>query len=294
LLQDISISEAFELYRLEYIVYRNQSPKTEEMNHLVMKSLIAYLGDSLMSELTFDKVRKWKEELTKTKSTNTVRGYIIKLRVVLGHLRLRGYNVLNPDLVGVPKRKTVVVEFITTEEVNSLIDCVFKPQNGYSTLNRYRNRAIVALLYASGIRVSELCSLNRLSIRPDGSFTMIGKGDSARLCFIDDRAALYIKEYLDRRTDNDPSLFISELTGKRISKDTVQAIFRNARIKAGFEKMVHPHTLRHSFATNLLQNNTNLLYVSKFLGHKSVQTTEMYTHVVDEDLRAVYSEKHTL
>jgi integrase/recombinase XerD len=258
LLQDISISEAFELYRLEYIVYRNQSPKTEEMNHLVMKSLIAYLGDSLMSELTFDKVRKWKEELTKTKSTNTVRGYIIKLRVVLGHLRLRGYNVLNPDLVGVPKRKTVVVEFITTEEVNSLIDCVFKPQNGYSTLNRYRNRAIVALLYASGIRVSELCSLNRLSIRPDGSFTMIGKGDSARLCFIDDRAALYIKEYLDRRTDNDPSLFISELTGKRISKDTVQAIFRNARIKAGFEKMVHPHTLRHSFATNLLQNNTNL------------------------------------
>lgn len=290
----VSISEAFELYRVEYIVFRNQSSRTEEMNTVAMKSLIGYLGDIQVAELNFDKVRKWKEHLSKTKGQNTVRGYIIKLRVVLNHLRLRGYEALNPDLIGVPKRAEKVVNFITPQEVERLIECVFKAQSGYPTIRRYRNRVIVSFLYASGIRVSELVSLDRLSIQEDGTFTIIGKGGKSRLCFIDERTKLYLAEYLSLRKDSEAALFVSELTGRRISKDTVQEIFRNAKVKAGFEKPVHPHTLRHSFATNLLRNNTNLVYVRDFLGHKSVQTTEMYTHVVNEDLRRQYLENHTI
>ncbi len=288
------ISEAFELYRLEHIVFRNQSVRTEEMNRLAMKSLINFAGDLPIEELTFDIVRRWKEHLSKTHSQNTVRGYIIKLRTVLNHLRLHGHLVLDPGLVGVPKRSERVVDFITPAEVEYLIQCVFKSQAGYPKIRRYRNRAIISFLYASGVRVSELTSLNRLSIQEDGTFTIIGKGGKSRLCFLDDRTITYLNEYLELREDNDPALFTSELTGKRISKDTVQEIFRNAKRKGGFEKPVHPHTMRHSFATNLLRNNTNLLYVRDFLGHKSVQTTEIYTHVVNEDLRQIYLEKHSI
>lgn len=288
------LSEIFELYRLEVIVFKNQSTKTDEMNRTAAKSLVSYIGDVDATTLTFDMVRKWKDYLSKSKSQNTVRGYIIKLRVVLEHARLRGYEVLDPRLVPVPKRKTTVVTFITPDEVNKLIECVFKEQSGYSKLNRYRNRAVIALLYASGIRVSELCSLDRLSIQSDGTFTLIGKGDVPRLCFLDQRALIFISEYLALRDDNNQALFLSDSTGKRVSKDTVQEIFRNAKRKCGFEKAVHPHIMRHSFATNLLRNNTNLLYVSKFLGHKSIETTSMYTHVVNEDLRAIYREKHSI
>lgn len=287
------ITEAFEAYRLEHIVFRNQSSRTEEMSNLACKSLVRFAGDIPIDELTFDVVRKWRDDMAKTKSQNTVRGYIIKLRVVLHHARLKGINALNPDLIGVPKRKTTIVHFITPKEIEKLIECVFKPQAGYSTHNRYRNRAIVAVLAASGIRVSELLSLDRLSIREDGTFTIVGKGDKPRLCFLDERAIRYTNEYLSYRNDNERALFISEKTRKRISKDTVEEAFRTGTKRGGFDKPVTPHTMRHSFATDMLRNNTNMVYVRDFLGHKSVQTTEMYTHVVNEDLKKIYKEKHT-
>ena len=289
---DITLSEAFETYRLEYIVFRNQSSRTEEMHQCALKSLLAFTGDIKLSELTFDTVRKWRDHMAKSKGQNTVRGYILKLRVVLKHMRLKGYEVLNPEIIGVPKRKAQVVTFITPDEIDQLIDCVFKPQAGYSQQLRYRNRAIVAVLAASGIRVSELTSLDILSIRDDGTFTIIGKGDSARLCFLDERALCFIRSYLAIRKDTTKALFVDR-AGNRISKCTVEEIFRNATRKGDFEKQITPHTMRHSFATDLLRNNTNLVYVRDFLGHKSVQTTEMYTHVVNEDLKRIYKECHT-
>ncbi len=294
------LSEAFEIYRQDFIVYNNQSKKTEEMHGLALKSLISFLGDIDIESLTFQHIRDWKDHLLKvpddkgkTKGINTVRGYILKLRVVIAYLRKRGYQLIDEKIIGIPKRKSTVVEFITEHEVKQLIDASFAPKNGYSTLNRHRNRAVISILYASGIRVSELCSLNRTTIQPDSTFTVVGKGDKPRLCFLDERTQLYLGEYLSIRDDNNPALFLSDLTKERMSVATAQEIFKRARVKARFTKLVHPHTMRHSFATNLLRNGTNLLYVSKFLGHASVQTTEMYTHVVDEDLRRVYQEKHT-
>lgn len=290
----IFISDAFEIYRRDYIVYQGQSKKTEEMHLLSLKSLRGFLGDIPLKDLTFQNVRDWKEHIGKDKTQNTVRGYILKLRVVLEFMRLRGYECINHQVIAIPKKQSTPVDFINEEDVAKLIEAVFKVKAGYTTTNRYRNRAVISLLYASGLRVSELCRMNISDIQRDNTFTVVGKRGKVRLCFLDDRTKTYIQEYLKLRKDNNPALFLSDLTSQRVSASTVQKIFRVARVKAGFTRPIHPHTMRHSFATNLLRNNTNLLYVKEFLGHTSVQTTEMYTHVVNEDLRRIYLEKHTL
>lgn len=261
-----------------------------------MKSLISYTGDIPVKDLTFDLVRKWKEHLEKDRSQNTVRGYIIKLRVVLKHLHVKGIkDILNPEMVGVPKKENKVVDYISPEDVNRLIDAAFVHYTYGLEITSYRNRAIISLLYASGIRVSELCNLNIATLKMDDmTFTVIGKGNKPRLCFFDSRTKYYVQTYLEMRTDHDPALFTSPKSGKRISPGTVQEMFIFVTGKAGFDKQITPHTMRHSFATNMLKNNANLLYIRDFLGHQSIQTTEMYTHVVNNDLRKIYQDKHTI
>lgn len=289
------VSEAFELYRVEHIVYLNQSQRTEEMSANACKTLLRFIGkDIQVSELTFEIIRKWKEDLEKTHSQNTVRGYILKLKVVVKHLNHREVpGVINHEMIGLPKRKQVVVEFLTEKEVCLMLQYCRKSRRCIGN-NALRNQAIIALLYASGIRLSELIAMNIGDIRDDGTFTVVGKGDKPRLCFSDQRSRRLIDKYIEVRTDDCKALFISEQTLDRISKSTMQYMIRNVARSAGIEKRVHPHIMRHSFATNLLRNNTNLLYVKQFLGHESVQTTEMYTHVVDEDLRRVYCKFHTI
>jgi integrase/recombinase XerD len=276
------VSEAFEQYRRDVIVFSNQSPKTEESHLICMRGFIAFAGDIQVEDLEFEIVRKWKEQLSTTRSPLTVRGYIIKLRVVLAFLKSRGIESLDPATVPLPKRINQVPTFCTPDEVETLI----------AATKVVRNKAIISLLYASGIRVSELCSLNRDSIK-EGTFTIIGKGGKARLCFIDQRTEDYVQKYLDARSDNNSALFLSTQNKLRISPGNVQEIFRYARKRSGLES-VHPHTMRHSFATNLLRNNANMRYVQVMLGHESLQTTQIYSHVVDTDLQRVYREYHTV
>lgn len=287
------VGELFDEYRDRIIIQGGQSDRTLETHEFVRKYTIEYLGDLDIKSLNFENTSRICASWRKNRSQNTVRLYIIRLRSVLRYARLRDLPVVNYELLKIPKRKAKVVDFLESEEVTRLIDCVFAPRAGYSRFKRLRNRAIISLLYSSGIRLSELISIDCIDIKKDHTFTVIGKGDKPRLCFIDERTWYYIEEWIEFRTDESPALFISELTGKRISKSTVQEICRNAQARSGFGTHIHPHILRHSFATNLLRNNTNLLLVRDFLGHSSVQTTQMYTHVVNEDLRKAYLKNHT-
>jgi site-specific recombinase XerD len=288
------ISDAFKAYAADVIVFRNQSPKTEENHYVCMRAMLAFFEDVEIHSLTFPMVRDWKLALERTRSPETVRNYVIRLRVVLGYLIERGHHVLPPSNIPVPKRGDKVPVFITKEDVSKLIKVTSKPVSGYAKENRLRNAAIISLLYASGIRVSELCSLDRNDIRDDGSFTVLGKGHRARLCFVDDRTNTLLKDYMASRSDNHPALFLSIQNGRRMSAANVQTLFRLARKKAGFSAPIHPHTMRHSFATNLLRNNANIRYVQALLGHASLETTQQYTHVVNKDLHNVYREHHTV
>lgn len=283
------LSEAFNAYSDDVIAYRNQSPRTEQSHTTTLKLLLVYFGDVDIGSISFQMVRMWKVELEKKRCAGTVRMYIIRLRVVLAYCNANGVPCLTPDQVPVPKRQDRVPEFITKEQVAEFIQAV-QPRN--SKVNRLRNAAIVALLYSSGIRVTELCNLNKADIRDDHTFTIIGKGGYARLCFVDERAYDLIRAYLSVRNDELAALFLCTKEQARINAGAVQEIFRNGSKVVGF--YVHPHTLRHSFATNLMANNTNLYHVSKMLGHRQLNTTQQYLHVIDPDLQKVYLEHHTI
>jgi integrase/recombinase XerD len=263
------------------ILFKNQSPKTEESHLVCMRGLIEYLGDIEVESLTFKQISKWKIHLEKTRSQNTTRCYIIKLRVVLEYLTQQGANCINPNSIPVPKRNNKVPQFLSEDEVTVMIEASTSP----------RNKAIVSLLYASGIRVSELCQLNKGDIR-DRSFTIIGKGNKPRLCFIDDRTFGYLQSYINSRNDNHAHLFCGKFPCHRITPGNVQEVFRYLRSKTGIQ--ASPHTMRHSFATNLLRNNMNIRHVQSLLGHNSLDTVAIYTHVVDADLQREYQKKHTI
>lgn len=285
----MTISEAFEVYRTDFIVFKNQSCRTEEAHNYVCRSLTSFLGDIPLADLTFAQVRDWKTDLDKGRTSETVRMYVIRLRVVLKYLRARGYDVLDPESIPVPNRQDKVPSFITCQEISKLLEANNVPRS--CQINRTRNKAIISLLFSSGIRVSELCSLDKEDLH-ENSFTVVGKGGKARLCFFDDRTRQYVDSYLKLRKDGNPALFVSNENKLRITRGNVQFIFRCCARRTGI--VCHPHTLRHSFATNLLRNNCNMRYVQELLGHASLQTTQMYTHVINEDLHRVYREHHKI
>lgn len=291
--RDILISEAFEKYRVDQIIYLNQSIKTEQLHNATKRQLLSYLGDVVMADLTFEMIRDWKGWLAKRCEANSVQQHLIKLRMVLKYMKLRGFDVIDYEMVGLPKRIDKPPDFLTSDQVAELIEAISKPGKGYAKLNRLANRAMISLFYASGIRASELIGLNRSDIKDDNTFTVFGKGKKYRLCFFDQRTRKFLNEYLGYRDDDSPALFISARTGKRISSSTLQKTFIYARNKTNFEVRLHAHILRHSFATDLLKSNTNMRYVQEFLGHESIVTTQRYSHVVNEDLRKIYADKHT-
>lgn len=277
------ISEAFDLYRDDYIRLKNQSKRTEEIHDCCKRLLMQIIGDIDISELTLNEIRDWREELLKTRCINGVRVYIIRLRAVLSYLNIRKLPALDARLVPVPQREPSVPAFLDEREVTAMIDHAFSVRNAF----------IVSLIYSSGIRLSELIRLNRGQIH-DNSFTVVGKGRKPRLCFIDKRTSDLMKQYLASRKDNNPALIVSQEHKDRMTATNIQLLVRNTAIRAGINKRVTPHTLRHSFATNFLRNNGNMRYLASLLGHSSLETTQMYAHVVDKDLQRQYNIYHTI
>lgn len=288
------LSEAFRLYCSDVIHFKNQSDATEENHFVCLKSLLVFFDDVPIESLSFAMIRDWKAALSKHRSDLTVKNYIVRLRVVLDFCSTRGIPCLTPDKVPVPKAGDTVPVFINKEQVAELLHAVSTPCHGYARMNRLKNAAIVALLYASGIRVSELCGLNRSDIKDDGTFTVVGKGSKARLCFLDERANFLVNEYLVAREDNNVALFVSNQNTKRITPGNVQEVFRLARKKAGFTAPIHPHTMRHSFATNLMANGMHIYELSRLLGHSSIATTQMYLHASDPQLKESYLKHHSI
>ena len=282
------ISEAFENYKEVEIIARGLSPKILESYIYTEKLVIEYFTNTDVKNITTIDIAKFYQHLCNHQKPDTARGNIICLRSVLKRCVRKGWLNLDVEDIKIPKREKRIIIYLTESEVDRFISVVGEQCRGYSNLNRLRNVAIVSLLYDSGIRISELCSLNRNSIK-DRQFIVIGKSKNPRICFITKKTEQRIKDYLDLRDDNDMALFIANQTGKRITSNNVRKVFQNACNRSEFVN-IHPHTIRHSFATRMLDKEVDIRYIAELMGHESLDTTKMYTHFSNQKLKKIYEE----
>lgn len=238
-----------------------------------------------------------------TLKKNTQNYHLIALRVFLKYLARRGVPSLPPEKIELAKTAGRDLDLINDDELKRLIAIPSKDQTGTGKndeVKSLRDKAMLELLFSTGLRVSELCSLDRDTINlARDEFSIRGKGEKVRLVFLSDKAREAIRDYLAKRKDMDEALFtsLSEINknkgSDRLTSRSVERIIKKYAIKAGITKKVTPHTLRHSFATDLLQNGADIRSVQMMLGHSSVSTTQIYTHVTDKHLRDIHKKFHS-
>lgn len=291
---------------LEYLeLEQNRSQKTIQNYHHYLTRLSDYAGDIKVSDIDVELIRKWRlwlnrlgtntsDELGKT----TQNYHLIALRSFLKYCARRGITAMSADKIELARTKRPQVTFLTPEELKRLFE-----QPKLDTPNGLRDRAILELLFSSGLRVSELVGLDRDHINLSRrEFMVRGKGQKDRPIFISESASDWIKAYLDERKDNTKPLFIRysgqkkvDLSGNyhRLTARSVQRMVSRYALLAGITKHVSPHTLRHSYATDLLMNGADLRSVQAMLGHSNIATTQIYTHVTDPHLKAVHEKFHS-
>lgn len=282
-----------------------RSAKTAENYTLYLERFVQFSNDVTVDKITSELVRKYRLWLNRYKNDNgeklatiTQSYHLIALRGFLSYLSKRDVPSLSPEKIDLPKVSRKQVTFLHYDEIVRMLDAI-----PLDTEVGLRDRAIVELLFSSGLRVSELVDLNRDHINiKRREFMVRGKGQKDRPVFISAATAERIQEYLSTRFDNLPPLFLSysrnhtaSMSGdyRRLSPRSVQRLIARYARLAGITKHVSPHTMRHSFATDLLMNGADIRSVQSMLGHSNISTTQVYTHVTDEHLREVHEKFHT-
>src|SRR3989338_48601 len=290
---------------LEYLeIEKNKAQKTLENYGRYLDRFLNFSKIKNISQLDEELIRQYRLHLNRLRDTKerplkkiTQNYHVIALRNFLKYLARVGVKTVSAERLELGKQEDRQVTFLELDELTRLINSA----RGDS-LDAFRNRAILTTLFSSGMRVSELCSLNRDEIDVKrGELAIRGKGGKIRLVFLSDEAKKNIQEYLSKRSDADEALFIripknqnfSKYENLRLTPRSIQRIIKKYSIKAGIVgKKISPHTLRHSFATDLLRNGADIRSVQAMLGHASVTTTQIYTHVTDKQLREVHQKFH--
>lgn len=290
---------------LEYLeIEQNRSQKTIRNYDHYLTRLTDFAGDIQVSDINPELVRKWRLWLNRLGTNvsdelqkNTQNYHLIALRSFLKFCTKRDITALPADKIELARVVRKQVTFLSPEELERLF-----AQPDTNTLPGLRDRAILELLFSSGLRVSELVGLDREHINlKRREFMVRGKGQKDRPIFISSDAAYWVQQYLDKRTDTARPLF-ARYSGKkavdtsgnfhRLTARSVQRMVGKYALLAGITKHVSPHTLRHSFATDLLMNGADLRSVQAMLGHSNISTTQIYTHVTDPHLKSVHEKFH--
>jgi site-specific recombinase XerD len=298
------LSEAILEY-LEYMeIEQNRSMKTAENYHHYLDRLVEFAGDIKVEDITEETVRKWRLWLNRLSddhdspiSKTTQNYHLIALRSFLKFCSKRGMKTLTPEKIELARVTRKQVTFLSPEELSRLF-----AQPDIENETGLRDRAILELLFSSGLRVSELVNLNRDHINlKRREFMVRGKGQKDRPIFISPEASEWISRYLEYRKDSSVPMFIrysgsqvllNDGNFMRLTARSVQRLVKHYALKAGITKHVSPHTLRHSFATDLLMNGADLRSVQSMLGHSNISTTQIYTHVTDPHLKKVHDQFH--
>lgn len=283
-----------------------RSLRTSDNYRLYLERLLEFTGDLTVDKITTETIRRFRLWLNRYENDKgqklsiiTQSYHLIALRGFLTYLSRRDIESLSADKIILPKTARKQVTFLHFDEVTRMLN-----QIDTSTEQGLRDRAIIELLFSSGLRVSELVNLNRDHINlTRREFMVRGKGQKDRPVFVSKSAAEHVANYLESRQDSLVPLFLSysrnsqtpNTSGdfRRLQARSIQRMVSQYAKLAGITKHVSPHTMRHSFATDLLMNGADLRSVQAMLGHSDISTTQVYTHVTDQHLREVFDKFHS-
>jgi len=296
---------------LEHLeVEKNFSPLTIKNYHHYLSRFSNWLSkfspalSSDVTKINQETIKKYRLYLSrlvdaqnKPLSKITQNYHIIALRAFFGYLIKKDIAVLPPEKIDLAKVESRSIKFLTREQIETLL-----AQPDTSNIVGLRDKAILETLFSTGLRVSELAKLNREKINfKTREFGVVGKGGRARVVFLSDSACNWLKAYLDARKDNFKPLFIRYSRGvdatkngenMRLTTRSIERIVEKYVKKAGLPIDATCHTLRHSFATDLLQAGADLRSVQELLGHKNIVTTQVYTHVTNPQLKEIHQRFH--
>ncbi len=302
---------------LEYCeVEKNRSQKTIEGYAHYLRRFVGFAernGVTKPEKITLDLVRSFRLYLNRMQDGHghnlkllTQSYHVIALRSFLKYLIKRDMATLAPEKIELPKTPSREVSVLEVSEIERMLDAAKREKN---ELLRLRDHAILLTLFSSGVRISELTQIRRTTINlKRGECTVRGKGDKLRLVFLSPDAIAALALYLKKRSDNNPFLFVNHTTvGQNVTKQieaqdakkgagltprSVQRMIKKYALIAGIMRKVSPHTFRHSYATDLLRNGADIRSVQSLLGHASITTTQIYTHVTNQGLREIHRKFH--
>lgn len=292
---------------LEYLeLERNVSQLTIKNYDHYLKRFLDFAGDINPKEIDLNLVRKYRLYLSRFSDPKTQKPlkrvtqnyFMIALRAFLRYLARIDIETLSPEKVELGEVDPRPLKVLDDTHLKSLLE-----SPDITKKNGIRDRSILETLFSTGLRVSELASLNRDTINLDRrEFGIVGKGGKERVVFISDSAADWLEKYLNVRKDTFKPLFI-RFQGKvdptnngevmRLTTRSIERIVEKYVKSLGLPVKATPHTLRHSFATDLLINGADIRSVQEMLGHSSIQTTQIYTHVTNAHLKDVHKAFHS-
>ncbi len=270
---------------------KNQRSKIKDQNDNV--KLKKEQKEMQPADITADAIKEYRLYLNRLSDKNgrplsrsTQNYHIITLRAFLGYLAGRGITALAPQKVALAKREERKIDFLEADDIILLLNAP-----DISTKKGLRDRAILELLFSTGLRVSELVALKVEDLNLErGEFPVRGKGGKVRVVFLSDQAKEILTKYIQTIEESE-YLFPSQKS-RQLTVRSIERIVAGYAKKTGISKHCSPHTLRHTFATDLLINGADLRSVQSLLGHANVSTTQIYTHVTDQHLREVHKAFH--
>lgn len=291
---------------LEYIeIERGRAVKTVENYDHYLARYFSQMKIKDVSEITEQNIRDFRLWLNRQSGTGaesmkrrTQNYYMIALRAFLKFLRKREIECISPERIELAKLPERQIDMITSAELGRLLkapeEALQKETDENKKLAYLRDRAILELLFSTGLRVSELCALNLDIDLTRDELSVRGKGDKVRVVFISPKAKETVREYLKARKDMEEALFVDgrQSSLHRIIPRDIQRHLKKYVALAGITSVVTPHTLRHAFATDLLSNGADIRSVQQLLGHASINTTQIYTHITDSHLREIHKRFH--
>jgi integrase/recombinase XerD len=292
--KELFIYDPLILKYLDYLKYEcKYANNTIDSYKYELKEYQIYFKNHNLLNINTDELKNYIRKTTKNNKTTSISHKITVIKSFYNFLLNDELISKNPCMsIKMPKKDKLLPIYLTIEEINKLLD--IKLDNLYN----YRDKAILELLYATGIRISELVKLKISNIDfKEDLIRVMGKGSKERIIPITDEAKSYLDKYIYNyrpimiKNNNTEYIFVNRY-GKPISRQSVFKFIKLECLKKGIKKDISPHTIRHTFATHLLQNGADLRVIQELLGHSDITTTQIYAHLINEQLKNDYEEYH--